>query len=178
MLREDIALFYYICASHILIPFVMKKIVFALSFVIALSSCKPGSGPLERDAFSKSEKNAPVGQKDNKSAVKIEKVNVKVQPCDGCISIKDLLANKKDYSGKAVKVSGQVTKFNPSIMGKNWIHIQDGTEFNGDFDLTITTDKSVTVGETITYEGIVSLDKDFGYGYFYKILLEGGEPAL
>jgi hypothetical protein len=112
------------------------------------------------------------------SKVSTEKINVKVEPCKDCIKISNLLENRKNYSGKSVKVTGQVTKFNAQIMGKNWIHIQDGSEFKGAFDLTITTDKEVSVGQTITFEGKIVLDKDFGYGYFYSVLMEGGNPVL
>jgi hypothetical protein len=122
--------------------------------------------------------NQSMGHQNNKSTVTIEKMNVVVEPCDGCVKISDLLANKKSYSGKVIKVKGQVTKYNPGIMGKNWVHIQDGSEFEGGFDLTVTTDKPTSVGETITFEGKVILDKDFGYGYYYSVLMEDGKPVL
>jgi hypothetical protein len=155
----------------------MNKLILAFSFLLFISSCKPGAGPLVRDNFSEPGTDQAVGQKNNKSSVKIEKMNVKVEPCKDCTMLADLLENKKAYSGKNIKVSGKVTKFNPSIMGKNWIHIQDGSEYNGEFDLTITTDREVTVGETITFEGKIALDKDFGYGYFYSVLMEEGKPV-
>jgi hypothetical protein len=109
--------------------------------------------------------------------VPVEKIDVKIEPCNDCVKISELLANKKTYSGKTIKVTGQVTKYNPEIMGKNWVHIQDGSEFQGGFDLTITTDQRVTVGSTITFQGKIVLDKDFGYGYFYTVLMEEGRPV-
>jgi hypothetical protein len=102
----------------------------------------------------------------------IEKKDVKVSPVAGGITIADLFSKKDKYSGKTVKIKGQVVKFNPEIMGKNWFHIQDGTENNGDFDLTVTSSSVVKVGDVITVEGKVSLDKDFGAGYFYKVIVE------
>jgi hypothetical protein len=60
-------------------------------------------------------------------------------------------------------------------MEKNWVHIQDGTDYEGEFDLTITTSRSVSVGDTVTFEGTIALEKDFGYGYFYNILMEEGD---
>jgi hypothetical protein len=60
-------------------------------------------------------------------------------------------------------------------MNKNWIHLQDGTEFDGQFDLTLTTDQQFEVGSVVTVEGKIALDKDFGYGYSYKVLLEDGK---
>jgi hypothetical protein len=71
-----------------------------------------------------------------------------------------------------VKIRGAVTKFNPDIMQTNWIHIQDGSDFDGKYDLTITSDQLVETGLIITVEGKITLDKDFGYGYFYEVLME------
>jgi hypothetical protein len=104
--------------------------------------------------------------------VVVEKEVVNLQPAEQGITIAELFANKTKYAGKTVRVKGKVTKFNTKIMKHNWIHIQDGTEYSGKFDLTATTDIEVAIGETITLEGKIALDKDFGYGYFYEILLE------
>jgi hypothetical protein len=157
----------------------MNKPAIFFAAMIIITSCKgPGSGPLVRNSFEKTEKSQTMDKQTTPARVAIEKIDVKVEPCKDCVKISDLLENKKTYSGKTVKITGQVTKFNPEIMGKNWIHIQDGSEYQGGFDLTITTDQKVTVGEIITYEGKISLDKDFGYGYFYNVLMEEGKPAL
>jgi hypothetical protein len=102
----------------------------------------------------------------------IEKQEVKVTPASGGITIAELYSKKDKYSGKSVKISGKVVKFSPEIMGKNWMHIQDGTESNGDFDLAVTSMATVKMGDVITIEGKVALDKDFGAGYFYKVIVE------
>ncbi len=157
----------------------MKKLTFSIIALVIFISCKgPGSGPLVKNSFSKNEKNQNMNSQNASSKVELEKINITIEPCKDCIKISDLLANKKNYSGKTIMVKGQVTKYNPAIMGKNWIHIQDGSEFGGSFDLTITTDKQVSVGETVTFEGKIVLDKDFGYGYVYNVLMEEGKPIL
>lgn len=102
----------------------------------------------------------------------IEKQEVKVAAAKGGITIADLYARKDTYSGKSVKISGKVVKYSPEIMGKNWLHIQDGTDNKGNFDLTVTTSATAKVGDVITVEGKVALDKDFGAGYFYKVIVE------
>lgn len=107
-----------------------------------------------------------------KSSIKVKNENIKLEPAEGGITIAELFGNKDAYSGKTVRVKGKVTKFNASIMKRNWIHIQDGTEYEGKFDLTITTDQVVNIGDVITLEGKVALNKDFGYGYSYEVLLE------
>ncbi|MCX6238456.1 MAG: GW dipeptide domain-containing protein [Bacteroidia bacterium] len=105
----------------------------------------------------------------------IAKDGLKVEQAEGGITIAELFAGKDSYAGKTVKIKGEVVKFNPEIMGKNWVHIQDGTNNNGSFDITITTNDSTKVGNVVTFEGTVTLKKDFGYGYFYEVLVENGK---
>ena len=108
----------------------------------------------------------------NVNASNLEKLALKIVKPNGGISIAELYANKDNYAGKKVKISGVVTKFSPEIMKKNWLHIQDGTESDGKFDLTATSNEKHEVGDTITLEGKIATNKDFGYGYFYEVLLE------
>lgn len=108
--------------------------------------------------------------------VVVEKENVSVQPAEQGITIAELLSDKQKYAGETIRIKGKVTKFNAKIMKRNWIHIQDGTEYAGKFDLTATTDIEATVGETLTLEGNIVLDKDFGYGYSYEVLMEDAKP--
>lgn len=109
---------------------------------------------------------------------KTEKHDVKIEPVKGGISIGLLFKNKKSYEGKTVKVKGQVVKYTPGVMDKNWIHIQDGTEENGKFDLTInSSDIEVKVGDVVIVEGKVVLDKNIGYGYNYEVLIEDAKQV-
>jgi len=66
-------------------------------------------------------------------------------------------------------VRGQVTKFTAGVLGKNWVHIRDSSSEN---DLTVTTDATVAISDVVTVEGTLELDKDFGYGYFYSVILQ------
>ena len=154
----------------------MKKIIILITVLLTITSCKgPRSGPLVKDSFNKTDPDIP-GMK-YVSPVITEKKNVTVEPCADCITVAKLLSDKNSYSGKVIKIKGQVTKFNPEIMGKNWVHIQDGTNFQDGFDLTITTDARVSVGEIITFKGKIVLNKDFGYGYSYNVLMEEGKSV-
>jgi hypothetical protein len=156
----------------------VKKVSFisALIFLAFLMACR---GPLAKqgDSANATGTQAPVKSMGTPrmETPKIARVEMKLDPVLGGITISDLFRDKKNYSGKTVKVQGKVTKVNPSIMGKNWIHIQDGTQFEGLFDLTITSDFIPELGSVITVEGKVALDKDFGYGYTYPVLLEEGK---
>jgi len=100
------------------------------------------------------------------------KSNVKVEAAEGAVSIATLFADPRAFEGKKIRVTGQVTKFNPYIMDRNWIHLQDGTEYDGKFDLTATSEEFFEEGNTITLEGTLALNRDFGYGYSYDLLLE------
>lgn len=90
----------------------------------------------------------------------------------GSTKIADLFADPKKFGGKTIQVSGTCTKVNPNIMGRNWIHVKDKSK--GDPELVITTDAPVVEGQSVTIIGTVALNKDFGAGYKYDILLEGG----
>lgn len=111
----------------------------------------------------------------SKGSVTTAKEEVKIESVSGGITIEELFSNKEKYANKKVIVKGKVTKFSQQIMGRNWIHIQDGTDANGEYDLTITSNETVTVGDIVALEGVVALDKDFGYGYFYKVIIEEGK---
>ena len=115
---------------------------------------------------------AQTGENYKRSVAPPEKQTVKVEPVKGGVTIKELFEKKKSYEGKTVKVRGKVTKYTPAVMNKNWIHIQDGTDAGGKFDLAITSNDEVAVGDNIVVEGKISLDKDLGYGYFFEVIME------
>ena len=102
----------------------------------------------------------------------VEKKDVKIQASGNTISIEELLKNREAYHNKVVRLKGEVTKYNPAIMNVNWFHIQDGTAFNGEFDLTATTTDEVKMGDIVSFEGKVVLNKDFGAGYVYDVIIE------
>ena len=101
-----------------------------------------------------------------------EKKEIKIQPVSGGITLAKLFAGKDAFAGKTVKIKGQVVKYTPAVMNKNWIHIQDGTDLNGKFDLAVTSANEVKVGDIVTFEGKISLNKDLGYGYFFDVIME------
>lgn len=94
-----------------------------------------------------------------------------VKPAPGAIKISELVANIRKYNGKVVKVTGKCVKVNPMIMGRNWLHIQDGSGKN--LDLTVTTTENIPLGAIVTLEGTIAVDKDFGAGYRYEYIMEG-----
>jgi len=98
---------------------------------------------------------------------------IDVEPAEGSIQLADLFSDREKYKGKMVQVTGKCVKVNPMIMGRNWVHVQDGS---GDgLDLTITTSENVQLNEVVTFEGVIALNKDFGAGYKYDIIMEQGK---
>ena len=102
---------------------------------------------------------------------------ISVETPKGGISIAELYKNKNSYAGKTVIIRGKVVRYNHEVMQKNWVHIQDGTDFSDKFDLTVTTMDSLAVGSTATFKGIIRLDKDFGSGYFYDVIMEEAKAS-
>ncbi len=100
---------------------------------------------------------------------------ITIEKPKGGVTIAKLYSNKNEFESETVTVRGKVVKVNNSIMGRNWVHLQDGTNSNGKFDLTLTTNEIVKVGDIVTMTGVVRLDKDFGSGYFYDLIIENAK---
>jgi hypothetical protein len=89
-----------------------------------------------------------------------------------------IYAEKDALAGKPVKVRGKVVKALSGIMGTNWLHIQDGTGEGGASDLTVTSDTIAPVGATVLIEGTLTVDKDFGSGYQYAVIVEKAKVTV
>jgi len=92
-------------------------------------------------------------------------------------TIDEIFAKKDSLANKPVEVHAKVAKLSKGIMGKNWLHLQDGTgnQAAGTNDLVVTTDSAPTVGDVVTIKGNLSRDRDFGAGYFYGVIIENAE---
>lgn len=91
----------------------------------------------------------------------------------GTVTVAELFANREHYAGKKVRVRGRVTKTSEKIMKRNWLHLQDGSRFQNADDLVFTSEGVLPKeGAIVIAEGIVVKDKDFGYGYFYPVIVE------
>lgn len=98
-----------------------------------------------------------------------------IKIAEGGKSIAEIIAQQEQLAGQRVKVRGKVVKYNPNIMRKDWIHIRDSSTGK---DLTITAQAEVKPGDVIVAEGKVAVNKDFGYGYVYKIMLEDASVTV
>jgi len=109
-----------------------------------------------------------------RAVVPADKIKVEKAEGKNAQTVVDCFANAEQLNNKTVQVRGKVMKFSSMIMGKNWIHLQDGT---GDpekktHDLVVTTSGKAKKGAVVTVEGILHKDKDFGAGYRYAAIIE------
>ena len=97
---------------------------------------------------------------------------IEMEKGSGELTVAQVFKNRDVYADKEFEIRGIVVKVNEEVMGKNWIHIQDGTKSNDNFDLTITTKDLAEVGDLVTFKGKLTLDKNFGSGYYYDVIME------
>lgn len=98
-----------------------------------------------------------------------------IETVEGVLTLDELFKNKEKYANKRVTVAGEVTKFLPEIMNKNFLHIQAAKAGDQPYDLSITTLDRVKVGDKVKFTGVIAVDKDFGAGYKYEVIMEGAK---
>lgn len=101
-------------------------------------------------------------------------VNVHKATGENSRSVGECFAQAKELDGKKVRVRGKVMKVSRLIMGKNWLHLQDGTgnPMQNRHDLVVTTLDEPKEGEVVTIEGVLAANRDFGAGYKYEVIVE------
>jgi len=106
--------------------------------------------------------------------VPLAEISIKKATAANGYNVAELFSQAKDLSGKKVQVHGKVVKISPAIMGKNWIHLQDGTgdPMKNTHDLVVTTNENVELDSTVIFEGVITANKDFGAGYKYDAIVE------
>jgi hypothetical protein len=100
------------------------------------------------------------------------KIDAKIEHVKDGKTVAQVYNDMNQLTGKIIKIRGKVVKFNPEIMGRNWIHIQDGTVSGNNYDLMVTSKDQTSVGQIVVVEGKVAVNKDFGAGYTYKVMIE------
>jgi hypothetical protein len=138
----------------------------------------PGHPPLNGEAPSALPPGHPSLTGDSAKAPNLDLTGIK--RADGGKTIQEIFAGKKKLAGKEVVVRGKVVKFNPQILGKNWLHIRDGSgnPEKQDNDLTVTTSDSAKLGDTVLVTGKLVADKDFGAGYKYTLIIEDAKVKV
>ena len=80
--------------------------------------------------------------------------------------------NKAALAGQTISAQGKVVKVNNGIMGRNFVHVQDGTGDASSNNLIVTSKQTANVGDQVTISGVVVVNRDFGSGYSYPLLIE------
>ncbi len=101
-----------------------------------------------------------------------------IKRADGGQTVTEIVTGKAKFAGKPIAVRARVVKFNRAIMGKNWLHIRDGSGAEGTNDLTVTTAADAKVGDLVLVTGVLKLDRDFGGGYKYAVIVEDAKVVV
>jgi len=139
----------------------------------AVDSTKPGKLPAKMPPMMAS----ALADQASQHMQSPDAAGVRVERAAGGKTVSEVWAEKGSLNGKEVVVRGKVVKFLGGIMGRNWMHLQDGTGSaeKGDNDLTVTTNEKVNVGDVVTVKGMLAAGKDFGAGYRYEVIVEGAK---
>ncbi len=101
-----------------------------------------------------------------------------IEKAEGGLTVAEIFQAGADGSDQEVVVRGKVVKVNAGIMGKNWLHVRDGSGEAGKNDLTITTQDIAKVGDIVLITGKIVTDRDFGAGYKYELLIEDAKVVV
>ena len=116
----------------------------------------------------------PAGHPSTDTTAETPAADIKVAELTPGQDIAYVYANKDSLAGQQISLRGKVVKYNDGILGTNFIHIQDGSGdvADGSNDLIVTSTTETAVGETIVLTGTIVLDKDFGAGYTFPVLMD------
>jgi hypothetical protein len=108
------------------------------------------------------------------AAKSTEKIKVAKATGPDAYTVNEVYEKQASLNEKTAVVKGKVVKVSQGIMGKNWIHLQDGTgdAAMGTNKLVTTSQDLPTVGDIVTMKGTIYKDKDFGAGYKYSVIME------
>lgn len=102
--------------------------------------------------------------------------DVKVQKASGpdARTVAEIVTKRAELKDKTILVRGKVVKYTPEVLGKNWIHLRDGSGSASDEtnDVVVTTKDQTKVGDVVVVKGVVHIYRDLGAGYVYKVLVE------
>jgi hypothetical protein len=110
-----------------------------------------------------------------KAVVPFAEIKIEKAPGENSYTVAEIFSKAAELNGQTVVVKGKVVKVSPRIMGRNWIHLQDGTGSpeENTHDLVVTTSQEAGADwDVITMEGVLTANKDFGSGYSYSVIIE------
>ena len=142
-------------------------------------SCPPVNSPLPKMIAAPTTVSARPAQKTFPS-FSFQIIKVKKATGPNAYTVAELYKLKGKLDKKNVVVSGKVVRVSAGIMGKNWVHIQDGSgdSKKGTHDLVVTSQTVPVIGEIVTVKGTLYKNKDFGGGYKYEVIMEKAEISI
>jgi hypothetical protein len=160
----------------------MLSLVLACSLGLAVAAQAAPPAPAASGATPGAAPGAPAGAKRDVSDLHAGMLkpsdvgDVKVPKATGpdARTVSEILTRSGELKDKPVALRGKIVKFTPGILGKNWMHLQDGTGSakDGTNDVVVTTQEEARKGDVVLVKGVVRTDRDLGSGYFYKVLVE------
>jgi len=82
---------------------------------------------------------------------------------------------RKALEGQTISIEASVSKVSRQIMKLDWVHLGDGTgndkKLTNDLVFTAAS-TSIKAGDKVIAKGKVIVNKDFGFGYFYKVIIQ------
>ncbi|MDD2790964.1 MAG: hypothetical protein PHU40_09915 [Sulfurimonas sp.] len=146
-----------------------EQLVF-VSAIVSADKSSQNSAPTSTQAMDDAHKNC---DHDQEIVDQTAPQPVQVSKNADGYSIEELYAKKADLNAKSIKVNATVVKVSKNIMGKDWIHLQDGTGIAESSDIIATsTNSTVKVGDIVITSGVIKTDVDLGYGYQFSIIIE------
>ncbi|MBE0474745.1 nucleotide-binding protein [Rhodoferax sp.] len=133
-------------------------------------------GSLAKPRLSASEEAAQVASAHAAAPKTTVAGNIKVAKATGAgaQTVAELITKSASLKDKPVLVRAQVVKFSAAIMGKNWVHLRDGTgtAANDTNDVLATSQELFKVGDVVQLKGVLRTNVNLGSGYTYQVMLE------
>jgi len=98
-----------------------------------------------------------------------------IEKAEGGQTVSEIITGRNELVGHEILLRARVVRVVPNIMGKNWLHVRDGSGSEGSNDLNVTTDAKVKAGDLVLIRGRVSVDRDYGFGFKYDVIIEDAE---
>jgi len=152
----------------------------AIAILVALAGCAKKEPPADAAQAPEAPTASAQVPADHPVAEPAAEVDLSgIVKADGGKTVAEVFAEKDALGGQKVIVRGKVVKTNAGIMGRNWLHVRDGSGAEGTNDLTVTTAADLpAVGATVLLTGTLALDQDFGMGYQYPVIVQDAELTV
>jgi hypothetical protein len=152
----------------------MRIVIAVLAASLAGIACAADEGAAPKSTAGSS--GADVAGMHSRMAKPAEVREVKVPKASGpdARTVEEIVTEGGKLKAKKVVVRGTVVKVTRGVLGKNWVHLQDGSgaATKGTNDVLVTTQDEAKIGDVVVATGVVNTDIDLGSGYSFKVVVE------